>query len=51
MRDGRLLDSSDRRGDGYMYHSSSGSDRNHDHHDYHPYRRRDRGYFLDEIKK
>jgi len=34
MRDGRLLDTSDRRGDGYMYYSSYGSDRNRDRHEY-----------------
>jgi len=26
-------------------------DRYHGHHHYHPYRRSDRGYFLDELKK
>ena len=47
VRDGRLLDTSDRRGDGCMYYSSSGFDRHHDRHHYHPYKRNDRGYFLD----
>ena len=34
-----------------MYYSSFGSDRHCDCHHYHPYRRSDRGYFLDEFKK
>jgi len=34
-----------------MYYSSCGSERHHDHHHYHPYRRNDRGCFLDEFKK
>jgi len=51
VRDGRLLDTSYRRGDEYMYYSSYGSDRHHDRHRYHPYRRNDRGYLLDEFKK
>lgn len=51
MKDGRLLDTLDRRGDEYMYYSSSGSDRHHDHHRYHPYRRSDRGYLSNEFKK
>ena len=34
-----------------MYYSSSDSDRYYDRHHYHPYRRSDRGYFLDEFKK
>jgi len=50
VRDGRLLDTLDRRGDEHMYYSSFGSDRHHDRHRYHPYRN-DRGYFLDEFKK
>ena len=51
VRDGILLDTPDGRGDIHMYHSSSGSDKHHDRHHYHPYRRSDRGYFLDEFKK
>ena len=51
MRDGRLLDTQDRRADEYKYYSSSGSDMHHDRHCYHPYRSSDRGYFLDEFKK
>lgn len=39
------------RGDEYRYYSSFGYDRHHDHHRYHPYRRIDRGYLLDELKK
>ena len=34
-----------------MYYSSFGFDRHHDRHHYHPYKRNDRGYFLDEFKK
>jgi len=51
VRDDRLLDTPDRRGGGDTYYSSSGFDRHHDHHCYHPYRRSDRGYFLDEFKE
>ena len=51
VRDHRLLDTSDRRGDEYKYYSSSGSDRHHDRHRYHPYRRSDRGYLLDRLKE
>ena len=51
VRDGKLLDTPDRRGDGYKYYSSFGLDRHHDHYRYHPYRRSDRGYFPDEFKK
>jgi len=43
VRDGRLLDTPERRGDEYRYYSSYGSDRHHDHHHYHPYRRNARG--------
>ena len=45
------MDTSDRRGDEYKYHPSSGLDRHHDHHRYHPYRRSDRRYISDEFKK
>lgn len=45
------MDTPDRRGDGYMYYSSSSSDRHYDRHRYHPYMRSDRVYFLDEFKK
>lgn len=45
IMDGRLLDTSDQRGDGYRYYSSYGSERYHGHHCYHPYRRSDKGYF------
>ena len=51
IRDGRLLETPDRRGDGYMYYYSFGSDRHHDRHHYHLYRRSDRGYLPDEFKK
>lgn len=51
VRDGRLLDTLDRRGDEYRYYYSSCSDRHHDHNRYHPYRRNDRVYFPDELKK
>jgi len=34
-----------------MYYSGSGSDRHHDLHHYHPYRRSNKGYFLDDFKK
>ena len=51
IRDGRVLDTLDRRGDRHRYYSSSDFDRHHDHHHYQPYMRNDRGYFLDEFKK
>ena len=51
MRDGRLLDTSDRRGDGHRNYSSSSSNRNYDRHHYHHYRRSDKGYLSDEFKK
>ena len=51
MRDGRLLDTPDRRGDGHKHYSSSGLDRNYNYHCYHPYRRSGRGNLLDEFKK
>ena len=51
IKDGRSLDTPDRRGDGHMYYSNYGFDKNYDWHCYHPYRRSDRGYFLDEFKK
>ena len=44
VRDGKLLDTLDRRGDEHMYYSSSGSDKHHYRHRYQPYRRNDRGY-------
>jgi len=50
VRDGKLLDTLNRRGDRHMYCSSSSFDRHYDHHHYHPYRRSDRGYFPDEFK-
>jgi len=51
VRDDRLLGALHRRGDEYMYYSSSSFDRHHDHHLYHPYRRNDRGYFPNEFKE
>lgn len=51
IRDVRLLDTLDSRGDGYMYYYSYGYDRHHDRHRYHPYRRSDRGYLLDEFNQ
>lgn len=51
MRDGRLLDTPDRKGDGHKYCYSFGSERHHDHHCYHHYWRNERGYFQDEFEK
>jgi len=51
VRDGRLLDTPDRRGDDHMYYSCSSSSRHHDRHHYHPYRRNDKGYLPDIFKK
>ena len=44
VRYGKLLDTPNRRGDEYMYHSSFGLDIHHDCHQFHPYGRSDRGY-------
>lgn len=49
--DGRLLDTSNKRGIRHGLYSSFGLDRSHGHHHYHPYRRSDRGYLSDEFKK
>jgi len=51
VTDDRFLDTLDRRGDGYRYYSSSCLDRHYDRHHNHPYKRSDKGYFLDEFKK
>lgn len=51
VRYGKLLDTPNRRGDGHRCYSCSSSDRHYDWNGYHPYRRRDRGYFLDDFKK
>lgn len=51
VRDGRFLDTPNRRGSGHGIYSSFGSDRYHGHHHYHPYRRSDREYFSDQFKK
>lgn len=51
IENGRFLDTSDRRGDGHRFYSSSGFDRYHGHHCYHLYWRNNMGYFLDESKK
>lgn len=51
MRDGRLLDTSGRRGDEQSYYYSSCLDKHHDRRHYHPYRINDRGYLPDEFKK
>ena len=51
VRDGRFLDTHDRKGSGYRFYSSSGSDRYHGHHHYHPYRMSERVHFLDEFNK
>jgi len=51
VRDGRLIDTLDRRSNGYGFYCSSSSDMYHGHHCYHPYKRSDWGYFLDEFKK
>jgi len=51
IRDGRSLDTLDRRGDGRRYYSSFDSDKHYDRHHYHPYWRSDRGYFPDDFKK
>jgi len=45
------LDTLDRRRDRRRYDCSSDSDKQYDHHLYHPYRRSDKGYFLEEFKK
>ena len=50
-RDGKFLDTPDRKGSGHGLYSSFGSDRYHGHHRYHPYSKSDRGYLSDELKK
>jgi len=39
VRGGKWLDTPNRRGSGYGFYSSSGSNRHHGHHHYHPYKR------------
>ena len=51
MRDGRLLDTSNKRGDEHGHYCSSGLDRHYDRHRYHPYKRSDMGYLPNEFKK
>ena len=51
IRDGRMLETPNKRSDRYMYYYSSCYDNNHDHHRYHPYRRSDRGYISDDFRK
>jgi len=51
VRDGRLLDTLEWRGNGYKYYSTSRSDRHHDCHRYHPHKRIDKGYFPYDFKK
>jgi len=51
MRDGRLLNTLERRGDEYRYYYSFGSDRHHACFCCHPYRRNDSVYLPDEFKK
>lgn len=43
VRDGRFLDTPEKRGGGFGLYSIFGSDRYHCHHLYHPYRRSERG--------
>lgn len=50
-RDVRFFDAPDRRGSGHGLYSSYGSNRYHGYHLYHPYRRSDKGYLSDELKK
>ena len=45
------MNTPDKRGSGYGFYSSFGSDMHYDHHCLHPYKRSDKGYFLDEFKK
>jgi len=51
VRDGRLMDTPDRKRNEYNYYSSFGSNRHHHHHHHHRYRRNDKGYFPGEFKK
>lgn len=48
---GRFLDTPNKRGSGYKFYSSYGSDRYHGHNCYHIYRRSERGYFPNEFNK
>lgn len=45
------MNTSDERGNGHRFYSSSSSNRNYYCYRYHHYRRSDRGYFLDDFKK
>ena len=45
------MDTLDRRGDRHKYYYSYGFDKHDDRHHYHPYKRSNKGYFLDEFKK
>jgi len=47
----RSLDTLERRASTRGFYSSSGSERNHHHHCQHPYRRSEKGYFLEEFNK
>ena len=46
-----VLDTLDRRGDGYRYYYSSSLDKHYDCHCYYPYKRSDRGYLPNDFKK
>ena len=50
VRDGRLLDTIERRRDRHRYYSNYDLYQHYDHH-YHPYKRSDRGYFPNEFNK
>lgn len=50
VRDDRLMDIANRKGNEYMYYSHSDFDRRHDCHRYHPYRTNDKGYFLVSLR-
>jgi len=49
--DNRFLDLPKRGSNGFLFYSSSGSDRHRGHHNYYPDRRSERGYLPDEFKK
>ena len=48
---GRSLDTPNRRGNTYGFHSSASFERYHLHHCHHPYKRSERGYLPKDFKK
>lgn len=51
IRNDKILDTLDRRGNAHGIYSSSSSNRDHGHHRYHPYKRNVKEYLSGEFKK